>query len=49
MIRDQAETLGWDIKKLEDEKKLCILDVPLNRQMRLNIFRLIEAKVKQYE
>lgn len=48
MIRDQGETLGWNIKKLEDEKKLCILDIPLNRQLRLNLFKLIEKKVEEY-
>lgn len=49
VIRQQAENFGWDVKKLEAEKKLCILDVPLNRQMRLNLFRLVEAKIKEYD
>ncbi len=48
LIREQGETLGMDIRKLESEKKLCILDMPLNRQLRLNIFRLIEVKAKEY-
>jgi circadian clock protein KaiC len=48
LTRQQAETLGWNFKKLESEKKICILDVPLNRQLRLNLFRLIETKVKEY-
>ena len=48
LVRGQGETLGWDIKKLEAEKKLIILDIPLNRQLRLNLFKLIENKVKEY-
>lgn len=48
LIRAQGNSFGWEIEKLEEDKKLCILDVPLNRQLRLNLFRLIENKVKEY-
>jgi KaiC/GvpD/RAD55 family RecA-like ATPase len=48
LVREQGQTFGWDIKKLEDEKKLCILDIPLNRQLRFNLFKLVENKIKEY-
>ncbi|MDE1865613.1 MAG: AAA family ATPase [Candidatus Micrarchaeota archaeon] len=48
MIRDQGQKLGWDIRKLESEKKIYILEVPLNTRLRINLFGLIESKVKQY-
>lgn len=48
-VRSQGDNFGWDIRKLETEKKLHILAVPLNRQLRLNLFKLIEDRVKQYD
>lgn len=46
-IRDQGMQFGWDIKKLEDEKKIIFLEIPLNRQSRINIFKLIEDTIKK--
>lgn len=48
IIREQARLFGWDMKKLEDENKICVLEVPLNTRLRINLFGLIEAKVKQF-
>ena len=49
MIREQGDDFGWDIKSLEADKKLCILDVPLNMRQRLSIFKLIQNKIKEYD
>ncbi len=48
IVRDQGEKFGWDVRKLEKEKKLCILEIPLNTRLRINLFGLIETKVKQF-
>src|ERR1700733_5536093 len=46
-IEEQGALFGWDIKKLCAEGKLFFIEVPLNRQMRLDIFRMIEDKIKK--
>ncbi len=49
LIREQGKKFGWDIEKLEADKKLFILDVPLNMRQRLSIFTLIQSKIKEYD
>lgn len=46
-IIEQGKEFGWDIAKAISENKMTILEVPLNKQMRVNIFKLIEDKVKE--
>ena len=48
LVREQGQVFGWDIKELEADKKICILDVPLNMRQRLSIFNLIQSKIKEY-
>jgi circadian clock protein KaiC len=49
LVRDQGKVFGWDIANLEADKKICILDVPLNMKQRLSIFNLIQSKIKEYQ
>ncbi len=49
LIREQGKNFGWEIEKLEADRKLCILDVPLNMRQRLSIFNLIQSKIKEYD
>lgn len=46
-IREQAKQFNWDIDALESQKKLFILGIPLNKQTRVNLFTLIEEKIKE--
>lgn len=46
VVREQGEQFGWNIKKLESEGKLLILDVPLDKS-KINIFDMIEDAAKE--
>jgi circadian clock protein KaiC len=46
-IAIQGKEFGWDIDKAVAENKLTILEIPYNKQMRINLFRLIEDKIKE--
>jgi KaiC/GvpD/RAD55 family RecA-like ATPase len=48
LVREQGKAFGWDIEKLEADKKIYILDVPLNMRQRLSIFTLIQSRIKEY-
>lgn len=47
-VREQARRFDWDVDSLEGQKKLRVLGIPLNKQMRLNLFKLIEDKAKEW-
>lgn len=44
---EQGRQFGMDIEKAMQDKKLTILEIPLNKQTRINLFKLIEDQIKE--
>ena len=47
-IKVQASQFGWDLEELERQNKLHVLEVPLNKEKHVDIFKLIEDSVKEW-
>ncbi len=46
---EQSRQFGWDMEKLEQENKLHTIEIPLNREVRVNLFQLITDKVVEWK
>lgn len=46
-LEEQCTQFGWDLNKMRGEKKLFFLEVPLNRQLRINLFKFIEDRIRE--
>ena len=48
-VREQARRFDWNIDDLESQGKLQVLGVPLNKKIRVNLFKMLEDKARAWD
>ena len=48
-VIEQGKQFSWDLERLMAEGKVRMLEIPLNKQKRVDIFKMIEDKAKEWK